>query len=545
MAGCFNAELEQNPVSTRQNFYIKSDRRTFSEDPTEVARTNAYAGSDSLPDDKRHRPFGCELKTTIIESISWQWLYTTNLLVAYELILITRDTPRYSKPYSWLPLEALIAVGLLLKNYWHPDSPLFNLVELQAAFMLTPGNRPSATISTMFGSEHNPTQYQPPGPNGQKAPQATTSANGYFTHSIYFDSGNGNESPEQRSHTLDLTCFVHPCHGVCRLRTSFDSRESTQWPLNDAQMLENIHLTTEDLILINGLLNLGNHNLHDETGMPHTLAHALTPMGTSETQQTTGSFQSDHKTGQHVCDRTVVSQDGRQRPCGMISKNAKTLSSHKSRYHTGQKTCDLTVVGDDGRQQLCGKVFKNAASLSSHKGGHHTDKKICDVAVAGENGQQRPCERLCKSVQALFDHKRRNHTGQQTCNMTIIEDDGQQRSCRKVCKSSKSLSNHKNREHSGQKTCNMTMVEEDGQQRPCGKICKNAPSLSVHKSKYHSGQKTCYITLVTEDGLQRLCGKVCKNTQALSAHKRMHQKRKSVDTEQDNDLSLQKSKVNK
>ncbi|WP_222842108.1 hypothetical protein, partial [Endozoicomonas montiporae] len=69
---------------------------------------------------------------------------------------------------------------------------------------------------------------------------------------------------------------------------------------------------------------------------------------------------------------TVVGEDGQQRPCGTVCKNAKALSTHKRRDHTGPQTCDVTVVGEDGQQRPCGTVCKNVKALFTHKSQYHT-----------------------------------------------------------------------------------------------------------------------------------------------------------------------------
>ncbi|WP_257254312.1 MULTISPECIES: hypothetical protein [unclassified Endozoicomonas] len=71
-----------------------------------VVKAGFYAELDLPTYYKRQRPFSCEVKTTFIGSVAWQWLYATNLLVAYGMILTTADTPPGTNPYSWVALEA-------------------------------------------------------------------------------------------------------------------------------------------------------------------------------------------------------------------------------------------------------------------------------------------------------------------------------------------------------------------------------------------------------------------------------------------------------
>ncbi|AMO57991.1 hypothetical protein EZMO1_4063 [Endozoicomonas montiporae CL-33] len=232
----------------------------------------------------------------------------------------------------------------------------------------------------------------------------------------------------------------------------------------------------------------------------------------------------DH-TGQQTCDVTVVGEDGQQRPCGTVCKNAQDLLNHKRIDHTGQQTCDV----EDDQQQPCGTACKNAKALSDYKRQYQPGQQTCDVTVVGEDGQQRPCGTVFNNAQHMLNHRRQYHPGQQTCDVTVVGEDGQQRPCGTVCKNAQALSYHKRRDHTGPQTCDVTVVGRDGQQRPCGTVCKNALDLCTHKSQYHTGQQICDVTVVWEDGQQRPCGTVCKNAKALSYHKRKHRKRKNGD----------------
>ncbi len=577
--GHLKIDHEQGAGSQQKNFVMKSGRRRFSENPSDISETKAYSGSDFPPDDNRHNPCVYGVTITTIESFSWQWLYATNLALAYELIPTIKDKPLSYNPYLWLPLKVI--VGWLLGSYWTPDSPLFKLIELQSASMLRQGDKPFVTITTMFGSGHNPPQYPSSEPSGQQAPKATTHPSGYSTHPVYSDSGNGNEDPEQDSHTLGLNCFVHPCRGFCRLRTSTDSTEPNEWPLNsrenstaptktapgqsshphltdghclscvsgfaswqpfqpethqpdDAGMPGNLSATADDLIIINGLLNLRRHRPPGETITSFTIKHLPSPMATSETQQTRGSSQlsrtrlsqtgtkqaRDHSK-QRTCDVTIVGENGQQRPCGKASMNAHSLSSHKSRYHSGQKACDMMVIGEDDQDRPCGKICMNTQALIAHKRKSHNVLRTCNKIVFGQDGQQRPCGTICNEAQALADHKKRYHSRRQTCDLNVVGQDGQLKPCGVICKNAATLSAHKSTMHMGQRACQLTVVGEDGQQRPCGKVCKNARALKYHRRKEHTGQQTCSMTVVAESGQQQPCGKICKSVQALSTHKRI------------------------
>ncbi|WOG27034.1 hypothetical protein [Endozoicomonas sp. 8E] len=583
--GRFTVEFEENNGSQKQNFYISRYHRTLADTPSDIVDTNEYSRSTSSSDAKRHKPVGCVVKTTIIESISWQWLYATNLLVAYELTLTTNDTPLHPTPYSWLTVE--MVVGWLLKNYWNPDSGRVNPIEQQAVSISRQGTHPFATITTMFGSGHNSPQSQPPESSGQQATQTTTQSIGYFTHLMHSDSGDGNEGSEQRSHTLSLNCLIHPCHGVCRFRPP-DGREAAEKPLNsDEPKFGQLPVSSDDWLIVKGLFNLRGHSLPGETGISCTLTHSTSSTGTSATQPTTESFQlsqsashllqtaaiqtleapdkiifttpdnessqkyalesagtsppgcfpfkgtnhcqpalSKNKikndTRQKTCNLTVVGEGGQQRLCGSICKDIRALWNHKNRYHTAQQTCNLTIIGEDGQQRTCGSICKNARAMLTHKNRYHSGQKTCNRTLVGEDGQQRPCGAVCKNTQTLILHKNREHTVQKTCNVTVVGEDGRQRPCGRVCMTARALSDHGNKEHTGQKICDLTVVGKDDQKQPCAIICKNRLSLLQHKNRVHSGPQTCGLTIIDEGGLQRSCGTLCKNYLALSNHKRRH-----------------------
>ncbi|WOG26954.1 hypothetical protein [Endozoicomonas sp. 8E] len=542
----FIVKLEQNADFPNLNFFIRPDWPASSSKASDIADTNGYPVHDLPSDNKRHRTDSYEVKTPLIDSISWQWFYTTTLMVACELILTTKDFLPVSKRYSSLPPEAVIAFGWLLKSYWNRVSTLFKPIEQQK----TGQSHPFAIITMIPASEHPSPQYQSLQPSRQPAQEASIQRTGSFTSPLRSDSGEGNEDPQPHRHTLDLNCFVYPCHGICRLRPSSDNAHSfsagaahtdPRQPLND-DVIRHEHLPVDDLIIINGLLNLGNHKLVEKTGISSTLPCLPSPTapgkaisttsndytsqtGTLEWAEASHSQQAGSKqkgknhTGYQTCLETVVGREGLQQPCGKSCKTAKSLSSHKSRYHSGQKTCYVPISGKDCQQWPCGKVCKNAQNLIDHKRREHTGQQTCTITVVGEYGQQWPCGRICKNAQTLMDHKRRHHTEQKTCDMTVVGEGGLQRRCGRLCKNSKDLSDHKRRYHTGQQVCFEKVPAENGQLRPCGMVYKNAQSLATHRSQYHTGQQTCRATVVAEDGQSWPCARVFKNAQALAHHK--------------------------
>ncbi|WP_257276309.1 MULTISPECIES: hypothetical protein [unclassified Endozoicomonas] len=570
LAERFIATFEHNAAFPNHSFSIKHGLSTLFGNPSDITDTKDYTRLDLTPDDRRHRFNSYRVKTTLIESISWQWIYATHLLVGYELIQTTNSLLS-SHPYSCLPVEVFVViVGWLLKSSLNPDSTSFNPIEQQeVTAMRTREDHPFATITMMFGSGQNQQPQQLAESLGQQAPGANSHLIDSFISFLFSGSGGGNGGSQQLLHTFGLNCFVFPCFGVCMFRPLSD--EPTQWPLNceanstgnpsqlittegacstapagslsdDVTMHGNLPVTDNDSMTVARLISLGNHSRPEENGPSFTPTLSTGPMGTSPScRLSSGGATHCHQTlsGQkergHIepqaCDMIMVGRDGQPQPCKTVSKNAKALSVHKSNYHTGQKTCSFTVVGRDGQPRPCGTVCKNAQALLYHKKKHNTEQKTCDVIVVGEDGQLRPCRKVCKNTITLWNHKNRQHTGQQTCEVTVIGKDGQPRPCEVVCKNAGSLRSHRSSVHSKQKTCEMTVVGEDGQPRPCGKVCKNNQNLFYHKRRDHSGQQTCNLTLVGKDGKPRPCGMICKNAQFMSTHRRsVHSGKKTCET---------------
>ncbi|WP_257292353.1 hypothetical protein [Endozoicomonas sp. ONNA1] len=227
----FVVEFEQDGGAPKGSFSIKRDLNAVSYNPSCCVDTNNDAGSIFPPEDKPYRHGSYGETTSLIESISWELIYATHLLLAYKLVLTTSDNSLGAKAYSWLPVEAFAAVGLLLKSYWNAHSPLFNTMDqLEAASMLMQENHP-VLITTRKKPENGE------GQNGQQnQPQSQPSqsqASGTMPHlmaafSSFMSSGSGgggNQGPEQPLHTMSFNCYVDSCHGFCRLR-QFGSSES-------------------------------------------------------------------------------------------------------------------------------------------------------------------------------------------------------------------------------------------------------------------------------------------------------------------------------
>ncbi|WOG26992.1 hypothetical protein [Endozoicomonas sp. 8E] len=555
-------ELQQDAAFSNQSFSIKPDQRALSDNPSDIANKNGFKRPDLPSDDKQQRFFSYEVETTLIESISWQLLYATNLLVAFELITTSKAPPLGTTSYSWLPIEGIVTVGWLLKSYWNPDSPLFKPTE-QTQVRLTQGNQLYAITTMMYGSGDDQQQSQLPESSGQQAPQTTRQPTSAFTSPLSSGSGDGYEDPQKHSHTLGLDCFVHPCHGVCKFRSYSDSaNERSNDPfaiqLQDHDINDNPVNTTASAVPVHcnmkkvdddgqlrncravfkSIQSLLNHQKKVHSGKKTCLAHMV---GKDCRLRPCGKFcksaktLSDHKrrthSGQKNCVETVVGEDGLQRPCEKVCKNAMTPPDHIKFAHSGETTCDLTVLGEDGLQRPCGKICKDAIALSDHKKNAHTRQRTCDLTIVGEDGLQRLCGKLCKDAKALSNHKKKpTHTGLRSCDVTLVGKDGQQWPCGRVCKNDRILSFHKLRYHSGKKTCEVIVVGKNGKQQPCGKVCNNAYVLLDHKKRKHSGQRTCVVNVSDDFGRPWSCGKVCKNASALRDHKRgTHNKQQTCD----------------
>ncbi|WOG26970.1 hypothetical protein [Endozoicomonas sp. 8E] len=560
----FIVELQQDAGFPNQSFSIKTDRRLLSVNPSVIAYINGDAGPDLPPYYKRQKNISYEVITPLIESIYWQLLYSTNLLVAFELIFTTRDTSPNPAPYSWLPVETVVAVGWLLKSYWTPDSPPLNLVQQQEISQ----DHPFVITAMMPGSEHNQQQDQPSGSSDQP-PETPFNPLSYFIRLFYFSSGEGNGDPQQQSHTLGLDCFVHPCNGVCIFRPPSESLASpagSEPGQNSCPHLTNNHcyrcirhsdpeIETSNPPLAIQLQSASGQQSHIYTinNRPANRCNVIVLNSDGHLQPCgkvykTAQSLSEHKRGIHskqqTCEVTVVGEDGQRRPCGLVCRNSRALSSHKLRHHTEQPVCDITVVTKDGQQRPCGMVCKNPKAFWDHKRRLHTGKKACDAIVVGKDGRPRPCGRVCKNISSLSDHKGRQHSGQKACDVNMVTENGQQQPCGKICKSAGALSEHKKRNHNRPRICDEHIVGEDPESQPCGKIFISAQALWFHKRKDHTGEQTCNSTMVAKDGQQRRCGKVYRNIKSLSEHKsRYHQKRKLVDLEQHDDLSPPKGKA--
>ncbi|WP_257281462.1 MULTISPECIES: hypothetical protein [unclassified Endozoicomonas] len=481
----FVVELDQKTGSPNQSFSIKPDQHKLPCNPPDVVDTDGYSKSASLPENKRHKLYSYGVKTTIIVSISWQLLFATHLLVGHKLILTAKDTPLCPSSYSWLLVEMVVIVGWLLKNYWPPDSPLFNLIEEQVTTpILTKWDH--AAITIMLNSAANQQSQQPSESSGLQAPKTTPSLISSFTGQLYSDSGDGNEGPQQQSHTLGLNCFVFPCNGVCSFRPSPDSIELAEWSLNslesscphlaygqclrcianfDPSDTEDSQQMPFDMLdylfgmerqsAFGELFESQSHGIDDNpanrrnavcgTASDGVASDGVASDGVASDSMSTETTCSTAPTGQLICDTTVIGKNGQPQRSGTVCENATVLAFHKMPAHGGQKTCDMIVIGKDGQPRPCGAVFISTRTLSVHKRNIHSGQKVCDVTVVGDDGKPRPCGKVFKGSQAISDHKRRSHTGPQACDMIVVGEDHQRRPCGMICKNIRALSDHKRR----------------------------------------------------------------------------------------------------
>ncbi|WOG26920.1 C2H2-type zinc finger protein [Endozoicomonas sp. 8E] len=544
----FIVELGQDAGFPNQSFSIKLKLNTLPGNPSVIAEKNSYGRQDSPPDNNRQESFGYEIKTSIIQSSSWQLLYATYLLVAFEPILTTKDAPLCATPYSWLLVEVVFAFNWLLKNYWNRDLLQFNRVEQPATY---------TTITAMFSPTHNPSQTQQSESSCQEPSKATTHSTDYFNRLLYSGSGNGNGDPKRHLHTMAFSCYVYPCHGVCKYSPSYGTTPEQSScphltseycyscvshikPVNATDIeQESLFERWNDHSYIQPLFDfdqLSEPDLHDidvnptetldhELPMPGSLLSGIVNFANTNRPIYVNSFLEDvsipirlnHSETQQ---KTTESSQLNQNQPHLSETNALQLPP-AIKDHTGQVACSVTVDEEGSRPRPCGVVCKNAIALRNHKSRCHTGQKTCHVTVVGQDGLKRPCGTVYKNAQSLSSHKRRAHNQQKkTCELGVIGKDGLPRPCGKVCKNAPSLAVHKSRYHTGQQICDAALVGEDGQQWTCGMICKNAQTLSDHRKRDHSVQKTCGTIVVEDNGLRHICGKTYKNPYALSAHKR-------------------------
>ncbi|WOG26916.1 hypothetical protein [Endozoicomonas sp. 8E] len=560
----FIVELGQDAGLPNQNFSINSDRQTLSGNPTDIDLENGYAASDSPPDDKRHRSYSYRVKTPLTESISWQLPDIRNLLVAYELILTVNPKPLRPNPYSGLPVEVGIALGWLFKSYWNPDSMLFNPTRQHFLSILKQGKNLFQIVTVMYGSGYDPAKYPSSESSGQQTPRTHTHTKGTFTSLLNHGYSDGDEGPEQEQHTLGLNCFVYPCRGVCRFRSSFDSREPAEKALNSEERSTGDKGETPGQSSCSHLANGycfscldHSYSLNIACSQQNTRPETRDYFPGIQTQYTSSQLSEpqnhdiDNNASNDVAiDKVVLDQADfnfistlaafktvANEPLGDEVTMPVNLSSITDNFAVMDESVSPeslpeeigisftpTQTGTVQTSSVSDNVLLETAHFqqeaqSIHKSKYH-NWQVCDYKTAGKDGQSRLCGTVCKNAKALTCHKSRYHSGKKICDIIVVGEDGQQRPCWKACKNAKALSDHRKRDHTGPQICQVTVVGEDGQQRPCGKSCKNVPALLTHKSAYHNGQqRICNMIVVGKDGQRRPCLKACMHAKALSDHR--------------------------
>ncbi|WP_422139983.1 hypothetical protein [Endozoicomonas sp. ALC020] len=556
LTGPFIVEFEQDAGPQSRSCSIKRAQHTLSDNPSDTA-------------DNQHRPPGYGVDTTPVESSSWQLFYANHLLSGYELILTIRGASARSTPCSWIPVEVVIAFSWLLKSYCRPHSTLFNLIELKEAPQEASQNNPFAIITALFGSERNQQQHPPSEPSGLQASQATPSLASSIIRPLYSASGRGNRSPQQYFHTLDLNCFVYPCHGVCGFRPSPNSTEPSEWPPNSEDGSSDHAGVKPGQKTPPHSANGYSPGYSDHSGFVN--AKDFQEIRPFEIRinppdihlQCDSGQPSEQQADQHQLHGLDGNLNGCNPGCSMSAEVANTAPMEPvnddipMRRHLPITADDLVIV--NGLLKLRGQNLLGETGISftsTHSETQHittessqsaqsqpdlfqteaiqaTDnsgQNICHVTMIGKNDRMRSCRKSCKSDQAQTDHKRTDDTRQRICQETVPGKSGQQRPCRTVCKNANALSSHKNRYHKGQQTCKVNVINENGQQQSCGKVCKNNRALGDHKSRDHSGQQVCEVIEPGQDGQQQPCGMICKNAKALSCHKsRGHSGQKTCD----------------
>ncbi|WP_422474043.1 hypothetical protein [Endozoicomonas sp. ALB032] len=346
----FVVELEQNTdFPETQSFSItQHDLRTLPNNPSSIAKTNNFMGSDS----QSPGPGSEGLKTGISESISWHLLYATHLLVACKLTLTTKDAHLNSNIYSWLPF---IVADSLLNTYWSPDSPMFGTIGQQELSQYYP-----FVINTMMLSpEDNPQQSQPSESSGQQVSGTTTQLTGSFTSSLDSGSGEGNGNPEQHQHTYGLDCYVDSCNGVCRFRPPSDSQEL-------AEAGENCPICFDKF----------NNAM-------------VTPC-------------CSQKIDTHCLRRVFLNAPRRSmKTCPLCRADMNLLAQSPD-----------FAVNEEAQQNLPGthnepRDFRSLPFVFTRR----TDNLTCLIPFVDEDGLLRSCQRTCLNRRALAEHKRRCHRG--------------------------------------------------------------------------------------------------------------------------------------
>ncbi|WOG26912.1 hypothetical protein [Endozoicomonas sp. 8E] len=380
-------EIQQNTGSPDESFSIKQhDLHKLLLPPATIANTNGHPVRDFPVNDTAFGLSVHGLKTVIIESISWHLLYSTPLLVAYELFLTTHDTSQSPKIYSRLAVEAFIAVGWLLNSYWNPDSSMFNTIgELQAS-----QDYPFAINTMMLSPADNQQHDLRSKSSSQQASGTGTRLMGTFTSHEHYASCGRKRDPELNQHTFGLNCFADDCNGVCqfrqagarpgkrsRLNKDFDRQPPcnelpSPFPPGTSETQEITTHTTKSS-------QLGQSQPHfSKTGTIQTLSEdqGLTdydppsdddPLSDDDLISDDDPLPDDDPISNDdpLSDEEPLSDDDEP-----LSDDDEPLSDDESDYFIEPPTCDIVLGRRDGQWEICGKVCEPFESLSEHKSTH-------------------------------------------------------------------------------------------------------------------------------------------------------------------------------
>lgn len=404
-------ELGQDGSSPAGIFSIRSGQHTFPDTPSHLVGTKAYTEAILPPEDKPHRLGSYGVKTSFIKSISWQLIYATSVLVAYDLVMTTDDAAPGAKPYSWIPVEAFFAVGWLSGSYWNTDSPLFNPIDKPEA-----GQDDPFAINTMMLPANGQQQRQQREERTESSIQQASGAStftGALTGPLSSGSGDGNEGPEQHQHTLGLDCRVSPCKGICIFRPASSRIELAEGWLNSEESSTAPAQGIPEQGSIETMSEL-TQILHHFQPQALTISINTFPANSRSNTCCVPDAAAAMKAGELTCKVPMHGEDDQLRPCGFFCNNRKAMRAHKTKYHTKSRLHFL-----EGLSSMR-KSSSEKARLFIYPETHR-----CYETVIGEDGQQQPCHEPLPKAQSLLDHKLRYHPESQASDGTAIGDDGQ------------------------------------------------------------------------------------------------------------------------
>ncbi|WP_422472848.1 C2H2-type zinc finger protein [Endozoicomonas sp. ALB032] len=446
----FVVELAEDQ-DTDRFFSIKPNLNSLSGSSSGIDDTNGLTDSGLLADFTPGGLNGYGLADTFTESISWQLFYATQLLVACGLALTNHEAPLGSKPDSWLPEEALITVGWLLKSFWDPDSLLFKPTDQPEAISISTQRDHPFEITTMVlpgqCEQKNDPANQPSASSSQQASGTTNQPGASFISPLDFGSGDGNGDPEQqRQHTYGLDCYAGSCHGVCQLRPPSDGSELAESGDDECPIC--LQKFSDLYVVPCCSKKIDKHCLRrifQTTRRSLIKACPFCRADMSSTAQLVDFAESEE------VQQDLPGSYNEPQPPFTISTQAAYFAA--TSIAGGHLTCGLATINEDGMVRPCRAVFMNASALLAHARLDHTQVRTCPE-----------CQMTLPSAQALREHRRRDHTEEQTCP-----------ECQKILLNAQALREHRRRDHTGEQTC-----------PECQKILPDLQALLAHKRRKHS-----------------------------------------------------------